>query len=91
MTDRFSISRSNRTNTKVLRSKLRSTMTAEQLIADRQEYSNWTTDRKEKIKSPLTFLKISANSHYTHLQSRTGQLAAKVLQKSAILPTFKII
>lgn len=46
------------------------------------------TDEKEKIKSPrFAFLKISANTHCTHLQSRTSQPATQALQKSAILPT----
>jgi len=50
---------------------------------------NWTrtTDKEEKRKSPrFSFLKISANAHCTHLQSRTSQPATQALQKSAILP-----
>jgi len=46
-----------------------------------------TTDKEEKRKSPrFAFLKISANTHCTHLQSRTSQRSTKALQKSAILP-----
>ena len=47
-----------------------------------------TIDKEEK--SPrFAFLKISANTHCTHLQSRTGQPTIQALQKSAILPTLK--
>ena len=47
-----------------------------------------TTDKQEKIEAPrFTFLKISANAHCTHLQSRTNQQTGQSLQKSAILPS----
>jgi len=46
------------------------------------------TDKEEKRKSHrFAFLKISANSHCTHLQSYTSQPATQALQKCAILPS----
>ena len=88
MTDRVSIGNSTRTSTKVLRSKLRWTLTAEQFNAVQQLYSDRTTDQKEERKSPrFAFLKISTIAHCTHLQSRSSQPAGQALQKSAILPT----
>lgn len=57
---------------------------------DQQCNRTRTTDREEKRKSPrFAFLKISANAHYTHLQSCTGQSTTQALQKSAILPALK--
>ena len=51
---------------------------------------NWTKtgDQKDKRKGPrFAFLKISATTHCTHLQSRSSQPTTQALQKSAILPT----
>lgn len=54
----------------------------------RQFNLTMTMDKKEERKSPrFTFLKISANAHCTHLQSRSSHPATQALQKSAILPT----
>jgi len=49
-----------------------------------------TTDKEERKKTRFAFLKISAITHYTHLQSRASQLTTQALQKSAILPTHLI-
>jgi hypothetical protein len=57
---------------------------------DRQYNTTRTTEKETEIKIPrFAFLKISANAHLAHLQSRTSQRATKALQKSQILPTLK--
>lgn len=57
---------------------------------DRQNNTTRTTEKETERKSPrFAFLKISANSHLAHLQSRKSQPTTQALQKSQILPTLK--
>lgn len=88
MIDYYSIGQFNRTDTQVLRSKQRWTLTTGQFSADQQIYSDVTTDQKKKRSPRFTFLKISAIAHCTHMQSRASQRSTQALQKSIILPTF---
>jgi len=49
--------------------------------------ANKTMTVDEKEKSPrFAFLIISANTHLAHLQNRTSQRTAQILQKSQISP-----
>lgn len=89
MTDRFSIGYSNQTETQVLCSNQRWTLTTGR-DTDRLHYGTQTTDQDKKIKSPrFAFLKIFASAHLAHLQCRTSPPIAQALQKSQILPALK--
>lgn len=49
-----------------------------------------STEKETERKIPrFAFLKISANTHLAHLQSRTSRLTTQSLQKSQISPTLK--
>jgi len=55
---------------------------------DRQYNTTKTINTEEKRNSPcFAFLKISANAHLAHLQSRTSQSTTLSLQKSQITQT----
>lgn len=92
MTDTFSIGQFTVDENDTVPNQRQWTLTNGQFSASGQYYctETVTTYQDRKLKSPrFAFLKISANAHYTHLQSCTGQSTTQALQKSAILPALK--